>query len=139
LKAFNIQDGLGIKLLTAAGIEPAIVTGRRSRALELRARELGVSRLAQGVADKLEAFNALLAETGLGPEQAACVGDDLPDLPLMARCGLSAAVPEAPQLLRERAHYVTRHAGGRGAVREVCELVLQAQGALGRALGPYLR
>ena len=139
LKAFNIQDGLGIKLLQAADIEVAIVTGRSSRALELRARELGVMRVTQDVADKLAAVTDLLEELGLAPEQAACVGDDLPDLPLLSRCGLAVAVPEAPRWLLDRAHYVTRRAGGRGAVREVCELLLRAQGALPQALERYLR
>ena len=139
LKAFNIQDGLGIKLVQAAGLEVAIVTGRRSHALELRARELGVTRIAQGVVDKLAAFDVLLKELALRPEQAACIGDDLPDLPLISRCGLGVTVPEAPRLLLDRAHYVTRRAGGRGAVRELCELLLDAQGALTGALEPYLR
>jgi len=139
LKAFNIQDGLGIKLLQASGVEVAIVTGRSSRALELRARELGVGRLVQGVQDKLEAFAALLEALSLQPAQTACVGDDLPDLPLIARCGLAVAVPQAPATLRSRAHYVTRRSGGRGAVREVCELLMQAQGTLARAMENYLR
>jgi 3-deoxy-D-manno-octulosonate 8-phosphate phosphatase (KDO 8-P phosphatase) len=139
IKGFNIQDGLGIKLLRTTGIEAAIVSGRSSRALELRARELGVTRVAQGVEDKLAAFGTLLAALALRPEQAACIGDDLPDLPLLSRCGLAITVPDAPQLLLERAHCVTRRAGGRGAVREVCELLLSAQDALPRALAPYLR
>jgi 3-deoxy-D-manno-octulosonate 8-phosphate phosphatase (KDO 8-P phosphatase) len=139
LKAFHIQDGLGIKLLRASGVEVAIVTGRRSQALEQRARELGVERLFQGADDKLTAFSSLLAAQQLQPAQTACMGDDLPDLPLLTRCGLAVAVPDAPEAVRARAHYVTRRAAGRGAVREVCELLMQVQGTLARAIDDYLK
>jgi 3-deoxy-D-manno-octulosonate 8-phosphate phosphatase (KDO 8-P phosphatase) len=139
LKAFHIQDGLGIKLLRASGVQVAIVTGRRSQALAQRARELGVEQLFQGAEDKLAAFSALLAAHRLEPAQTACMGDDLPDLPLLTRCGLALTVPEAPEAIRSRAHYVTRRGGGHGAVREVCELLMQAQGTLARALDDYLR
>lgn len=139
LKAFNIQDGLGIKLLQANGVEVAIVTGRSSPALALRARELGIARMFQGAPDKLDVFGTLLQAAALQPAQVACVGDDLPDLPLLARCGLAVAVPEAPEAVRSRVHYVTRRPGGRGAVREVCELLMQAQGTLTRAMESYLR
>lgn len=138
LKAFNIQDGLGIKMLCGSGVELAIVTGRSSRALELRAENLGIRYLYQGVERKLVAFEQLLRGLGLTPGQAACMGDDLPDLPLLARCALAVTVPDAPDALRARAHYVTRRPGGRGAVREACELILEAQGALQAQLAPYL-
>jgi 3-deoxy-D-manno-octulosonate 8-phosphate phosphatase (KDO 8-P phosphatase) len=137
LKAFNIQDGLGIKMLRSSGVELAIVTGRSSRALELRAENLGIRHLYQGVEHKLAAFERLLRELGLTADQSACMGDDLPDLPLLARCALALTVPEAPDALRTRAHYVTRRGGGRGAVREACELILEAQGALEAQLAPY--
>jgi 3-deoxy-D-manno-octulosonate 8-phosphate phosphatase (KDO 8-P phosphatase) len=139
LKAFNIRDGLGIKMLRSGGVELAIVTGRSSRALELRAENLGIRHLYQGVERKLVAFEQLLGELGLTAGQAACMGDDLPDLPLLARCALAVTVPEAPDALRTRAHYVTRRRGGRGAVREACELILEAQGALHAQLAPYLQ
>jgi 3-deoxy-D-manno-octulosonate 8-phosphate phosphatase (KDO 8-P phosphatase) len=139
LKAFHIHDGLGVKLLRASGVQVAIVTGRRSRALEQRARELGVERLFQGAEDKLAAFSSLLAAQGLEPAQAACMGDDLPDLPLLTRCGLAMTVPEAPEAIRSRVHYITRRGGGRGAVREVCELLMQAQGTLAGAIEDYLK
>jgi 3-deoxy-D-manno-octulosonate 8-phosphate phosphatase (KDO 8-P phosphatase) len=139
LKAFNIQDGLGIKMLREGGVEPAIVTGRSSRALELRAENLGIRHLYQGVERKLGAFEHLLRELGLTAGQAACMGDDLPDVPLLSRCALAVTVPEAPEILRASAHYVTRRPGGRGAVREACELILEAQGALQAQLAPYLQ
>jgi 3-deoxy-D-manno-octulosonate 8-phosphate phosphatase (KDO 8-P phosphatase) len=139
LKAFNIQDGLGVKLLRGAGIEVALITGRRSAALERRAENLGVSRLMQGIEDKLAAFTELAGAVGLTADEIGCVGDDLPDLPLLRRCGLAVAVPEAPVRVRQAAHYVTRAGGGRGAVREVCELILEARGALEAQLAPYLR
>ena len=139
IKAFNIQDGLGVKLLRGSGVEVAIITGRRSAALERRAENLGVSRLMQGIEDKLAAFMQLADALGLTPDRIGCVGDDLPDLPLLRRCALSVAVPAAAQRVRDAAHYVTRAGGGRGAVREVCELILEAQGSLEAQLAPYLR
>jgi 3-deoxy-D-manno-octulosonate 8-phosphate phosphatase (KDO 8-P phosphatase) len=125
-------------MLCGSGVELAIVTGRSSRALELRAESLGIRHLYQGVECKLVAFGQLLRGLGLTPGQTACMGDDLPDLPLLARCALAVTVPEAPDALRARAHYVTRRPGGRGAVREACELILEAQGALQAQLAPYL-
>jgi 3-deoxy-D-manno-octulosonate 8-phosphate phosphatase (KDO 8-P phosphatase) len=138
LKAFNIQDGLGIKMLQAGGVEPVIISGRSSRALELRAENLGIRHLYQGVERKLAAFERLLRDLDLTPGQAACMGDDLPDLPLIERCVLAVAVPEAPDAVRARAHYVTRRLGGRGAVREACELILEAQDRLQAQLAKYL-
>src|SRR5262249_30648423 len=118
LKAFNIQDGLGIKMLQAAGLETAIISGRASAALEQRAQNLAIHHLHQGVEHKLVAFEKLLQGLRLAPGQTACMGDDLPDLALLERCGLAVAVPDAPEVVRARAHYVTRRPGGRGAVRE---------------------
>ena len=138
LKGFNIQDGLGIKMLQGSGLEVAIITGRSSRALEQRVANLAIRHLYQGVEHKLEAFEHLLTALGLKAGQAACVGDDLPDLALLARCGLAVTVPDAPDALHAHAHYVTRRPGGRGAVREVCELILEAQGALQAQIARYL-
>jgi 3-deoxy-D-manno-octulosonate 8-phosphate phosphatase (KDO 8-P phosphatase) len=137
-KAFNIQDGLGIRLLLRSGVRVAIVTGRRSHAVEQRARELGIEPVFQGVDDKRVAFDALLTQQALEPEQIGCMGDDLPDLPLIRRCALGVTVPDAPELVRQHAHYVTRRRGGEGAVREVCELLMEAQGTLSKALRGYL-
>lgn len=139
LKAFNIQDGQGIKMLRQCGVEVALITGRTSRAVELRAANLGIAHLFQGVEDKRVAYAALLQQLGLAPEQSGCMGDDLPDLPLFTRCGFAATVPVAPEALASRAHYVTRATGGHGAVREVCELILRAQGALERAVSAHLQ
>ena len=139
LKAFNIQDGHGIKMLRQYGVEVALITGRKSRAVELRALNLGIAHLYQGAEDKREAHGALLAQLGLATEQSGCMGDDLPDLPLITRCGFAATVPAAPDALKTRAHYVTRAGGGHGAVREVCEFILRAQGALERAISAHLQ
>jgi len=138
LKAFNIQDGLGIKMLQASGVEVAIITGRKSRALELRAENLGIRHLHQSADRKLTAFTDLLRTLNLTAGAVACMGDDLPDLPLFSRCALAVAVPAAPLELRSRAHYVTRQSGGHGAVREVCERIMAAQGTLEEQLKPYL-
>ena len=139
LKGFNIQDGLGLRLLRASGVEVAIITGRTSRAVELRAENLGVTQLFQGVSDKLAVFEQLLARMQLDSSAAAAMGDDLPDLPVLRRCGFAACVPEAPVLVRSHAHYVTHRNGGCGAVREVCELLMSAQGTLEAAMQQYLQ
>lgn len=138
LKAFNVLDGLGLKLLGQAGVELALVSGRRSAAVAARAAELGIAGLHQDVGDKLELFERLRAARGLSPRACGFMGDDLPDLPVLLRCGFAATVPGAPEAIRSRVHYVTRAAGGHGAAREVCELILRAKGALDAALAPYL-
>ncbi|MBK5103560.1 MAG: phenylphosphate carboxylase subunit delta [Burkholderiales bacterium] len=139
LKAFNIQDGHGMKMLRQYGVEVALITARSSRAVELRAANLGIAHLYQGVEDKRGSYAALLAQLGLATAQSGYMGDDLLDLPLITRCGFAATVPAAPQALKQRAHYVTRAHGGHGAVREVCELILRAQGALERAISAHLQ
>ena len=137
-KSFNSLDGHGMKMLRASGVELAIITGRTSRVVELRAGNLGITHLYQGIEDKLEAFRALLAATGLQPEQAAFMGDDVVDLPPMRRAGLAITVPDAPPLVKEHAHYVTQRRGGHGAAREVCELLLHAQGNFDAQMARYL-
>ena len=138
-KRFNSLDGHGLKMLKASGVELAIITGRTSKCVELRARNLGISRLYQGVEDKLAAMQSLLAELKLAPEAAAFMGDDVVDLPVLRRVGLALSVPAAPQVVRDHAHYVSQREAGYGAVREVCELILAAQGTLDAQLAPYLR
>jgi 3-deoxy-D-manno-octulosonate 8-phosphate phosphatase (KDO 8-P phosphatase) len=139
LKAFNIQDGLGLRMLNGSGIPVAIISGRRSKALELRAQNLGVVHVFQGVGDKLAVFEQLLTRLSLTASAAAAIGDDLPDLPVLRRCGLAVCVPEAPGLVREHVHYVTQRAGGRGAVRELCELIMAAQGTLETQLHAFMK
>ena len=139
LKAFNIRDGHGIKMLRQNGVEVALITARSSRAVELRAANLGIAHLYQGVEDKRAAYAALLTRLELAAEQSGYMGDDLLDLPLITRCGFAATVPAAPEALKSRAHYVTRMGGGQGAVREVCEFILRAQGALERAIRAHLQ
>jgi 3-deoxy-D-manno-octulosonate 8-phosphate phosphatase (KDO 8-P phosphatase) len=137
-KAFNVQDGHGIKMLQESGIAIAIITSRSSKLVENRARNLGIEHLYQGVHNKLEAMNGLLQRLGLGLADASYMGDDVIDLPVLLRCGFAVSVPEAPALVRHKAHYVTRAGGGRGAVREFAEFVMHAQGMLDAALARYL-
>lgn len=128
MKAFDVRDGLGMKLLQDAGVALAIITSRRADSVRLRAQDLGIRHLQQGVADKSAAFNTLLAELGLEAQSAAFIGDDLVDLPVMIQCGFAATVADAPAVLKRHADYVTVAAGGRGAVREFCEVIMHSQG-----------
>jgi 3-deoxy-D-manno-octulosonate 8-phosphate phosphatase (KDO 8-P phosphatase) len=138
-KTFNTQDGLGMKLLKASGVQMAIITGRTSNVVKQRSESTGVAHFYQGVDDKLVAFNDLIAKLNIAPQHAAFMGDDIVDMPPMLRCGLALTVPAAPELVKSRAHYVTVKEGGRGAVREVCELIMQAQGTLEAQLAPYFK
>lgn len=128
-KTFHIRDGLGIRLWQRAGGRTGIVTGRASRVVQLRAEELGIGIVRQGVEDKLETTSAILAECGVAWEQTAFVGDDLPDLAVMTRCGVGVAVANAAPEVIEAAAIVTRLPGGQGAVREVIEQLLKARGS----------
>ena len=138
-KSFNSHDGLGMKLLNASGVSMAIITGRTSNVVAKRAENTGISHFYQGVEDKLVAFLDLLERTGLTPEQCAFMGDDVVDLPPMRRCGLAVTVPAAPALVKQHAHIVTVREAGRGAVRELCELIMQAQGTYDEQMGQFLR
>lgn len=129
LKAFHVLDGVGLKMLMKAGVAVAWITGSNAAAVAHRARGLGVARVVQGAEDKLAPWESLRTELGLPPEACAHIGDDLQDLPVFARCGLAVSVPHAPAMVRARAHHVTEREGGSGAVREICELILAAQGA----------
>lgn len=137
-KRFNSLDGHGLKMLKASGVELALITGRTSRCVELRAQNLGIRHLYQGVENKLATMQQLLDQLKLTFDAAAFMGDDVVDLPVLRRTGLALSVPEAPQVVRDHAHYVTRRSAGDGAVREACELILSAQGALDAQLSPYL-
>lgn len=138
MKGFNTLDGHGLKMLAESGVTLAIITGRRSRAVELRAANLGITLLLQGVEDKRQAMQQLLAEHGMDFAEAGYMGDDVVDLPVLRACGFSASVPNGHALVRSHVDHVTQAEAGRGAVREVCELLLAAQGKLESALAPYL-
>jgi len=138
IKAFNSRDGHGMKMLSASGVELAIISARESRCVRLRAENLNISLLYQGEENKLKAFESLVTKLGLDMSSCAYVGDDLIDLPVMTCCGLSICVPSAPALVKKHAHYVTNSEGGHGAVREVCEMIMLAQGTLDDQLEKYL-
>jgi len=130
-KAFSALDGVGLKLLMQAGVTIAWITGSRAPAVMHRARALGIERVIEGAEDKLTPWEALRVELDLPAAACAHIGDDLPDVPVLARCGFAITVPHAPAFVRASAHFVTVHEGGRGAVRELCELILAAQGTPG--------
>jgi 3-deoxy-D-manno-octulosonate 8-phosphate phosphatase (KDO 8-P phosphatase) len=132
-KAFNILDGHGVKMLQAAGVDTAILSGRDSEAVLRRAAELSIRHVVQGASDKLAAFEELLAQSGYRAQACSFMGDDLPDLPVLQRCGFAVAVANAVDAVKAAAHYVTQASGGRGAVREFSDLVLRAQGQLANA------
>jgi 3-deoxy-D-manno-octulosonate 8-phosphate phosphatase (KDO 8-P phosphatase) len=129
LKAFHVRDGAGIVQLRKAGIQVAIISGRNSKAVTTRMNELGVLHVQQGIHDKQAALQELLQTLQLNADCIACVGDDTPDMPMLNLARLAVAVADAHPVVRAAAHYVTQLAGGQGAVREVCDLILQAQAA----------
>jgi YrbI family 3-deoxy-D-manno-octulosonate 8-phosphate phosphatase len=136
-KTFHIRDGLGLRLWARAGLKVGIVTGRASRIVQLRAEELGIAIVRQGVEDKLATAAAILAECGVSWERTAFIGDDLPDLPVVMRCGLGVAVADACPELRAAARLVTTLRGGQGAVREFIERALRARGGWESIVGRY--
>ena len=136
-KTFNVLDGLGIQLLNKTGVQTAIISARLSPIVVKRAADLGISHVHQGIHDKRIGFAKLLESTGFTAEQCGYIGDDVIDLPLFARVGFAVAVPSGHPEVQHRAHYVTKNGGGRGAVREVCDLVMRAQGSYDQALAPY--
>lgn len=139
IKAFNTLDGLGLKLLQEHGVEIAIITGRKAHCVELRAAGLGITHLYQGVHDKRTVMQQLLATTGIDPSAAGYMGDDLVDLPVMTLCGLAAAPGDAHPFVLQHAHYRTQRPGGRGAVRELCDFILEAKGLLDGIQSRYLQ
>ena len=138
LKAFHVLDGHGLKMLAQAGVATGFLSGRKSAAVAARAAELGVADVLQGVEDKRAAFEALLAGRGVPAAEAGYMGDEVVDLPVLRRCGFACAPREAHELARAHAHYIAGAPAGAGAVREVCEFVLRARGALDAALARYL-
>ena len=137
-KAFFSRDGLGLKLLAKSGVKLAIITGRDSPIVTTRAANLGIDLVLQGIEDKRTAMAGLLADAGLDFSAAGYMGDDMIDLPLLKACGFSVTVPDGHALVRQHACYVTQAPAGAGAVREVCELLLRAQGNWERVMAPYL-
>jgi 3-deoxy-D-manno-octulosonate 8-phosphate phosphatase (KDO 8-P phosphatase) len=133
-KMFNVKDGLGIKMLTKAGIKVGIVTGRASKALYHRCDDLGISLIFDRARDKAGILNVITKQTGISAEHIAFVGDDLVDLPLMRKVGLSIAVADAHEMLLQDADMVTAAKGGAGAVREVCEAILKGRGVWEKTL-----
>jgi 3-deoxy-D-manno-octulosonate 8-phosphate phosphatase (KDO 8-P phosphatase) len=132
IKAFHVWDGFAIKVLQRFGIQTAIITGRRSKVVAHRAAELGIEQVHQGRLDKVPAFEALLAHFGLDASRAGMIGDDLPDIPLLERAGFAAMPLDGHPRLQRHVDYIARRRGGRGAVREVAELLLHARGELDR-------
>ncbi|MBI3618295.1 MAG: HAD-IIIA family hydrolase [Candidatus Omnitrophica bacterium] len=128
LKFFDVQDGFGLVLLRQAGIKTAILSARSSPAVTARAEDLKIDKICQDAYPKTSAYERLIRESGCTDEQVCFMGDDLPDLPVLKRVGLAVAVPNAMDELKKNAHYVTTRRGGAGAVREVIELILKAQG-----------
>lgn len=126
-KAFYTQDGFGVRQLLATGIDVVVISGRKSDAVEKRMSELGVTHVIQGCDDKVAALDRIIADLGITPAECAYVGDDIPDLPLLNHVGVSVAVANAVSELRQQCDISTSAAGGHGAVREVCDLVLAAQ------------
>lgn len=139
VKYFNVKDGMATKLLLRKGVDVAFITGRNAREVELRAKDLGVTKVYQNAKKKLPAFEQMLSETGLKPKECVYMGDDLPDLPVMVRAGIAIAVADAHPEVIERAHYVTKAKGGEGAVREVIDLILKAKGLWDEIIDYYLQ
>lgn len=139
IKSFHTLDGHGLKMLQATGVQTAIITGRDAPSVGVRVRQLGIGHYYKGIHDKRAAYAQLLAEAGVEEHECAFIGDDVVDLPVMVRCGLPVAVPEAHRFTLQHAAYVTQKSAGNGAVRELCDLIMQAQGTLEAALQEYVK
>jgi 3-deoxy-D-manno-octulosonate 8-phosphate phosphatase (KDO 8-P phosphatase) len=137
LKRFDASDGLGIKLIQDYGIQVAVISGRKCKALTKRLEDLRITNAYQGVSDKLFVYTELIKELAVPISNTCYVGDDLPDLPILKRCGFSAAPYGSPVYITENVDYVTQRIGGHGAVREICDLILEARGALKTIVNRY--
>jgi 3-deoxy-D-manno-octulosonate 8-phosphate phosphatase (KDO 8-P phosphatase) len=137
-KCFHARDGHGMKLLQQTGVQIAVISGRQSNSVALRMKNLGIEHVFQGHENKRAAFAELMANTGVTKKQCAFIGDDLLDLPIMLKVGLAIAVQDANFAVKERADWCTNLPGGQGAVREVCDLIMQAQGSFPKILDAYL-
>jgi 3-deoxy-D-manno-octulosonate 8-phosphate phosphatase (KDO 8-P phosphatase) len=138
-KGFNAHDGTGISLARLGGLKTGLITKRISDTVALRARDLRLDHVHQGIADKLTVFREILRQEKLSAEQAAYIGDDIIDLPVMQHCGLAIAVPNSRAEVLQAAHFVTKHPGGHGAVRDAVEFILKAQGKLRQVMDSYLQ
>jgi 3-deoxy-D-manno-octulosonate 8-phosphate phosphatase (KDO 8-P phosphatase) len=138
-KAFNSHDGHGMKMLQQSGVDIAIITGRTSKVVEIRMASLGINHVYQGQLDKNVAYNDILEKLSVSSDEIAYVGDDVVDLPVMTKVGLAIAVENAHSMVKQHAHWTTPRAGGRGAARDVCELLMEAQGKLHDKLQSYLK
>ena len=138
VKGFHAHDGAGFSLARLGGIQTGLITKRISETVRLRARDLKIEHVYQGAADKLGAFHEILAKEKLQPEEAAFVGDDIIDLPVMRACGLAIAVADAREDVKDEAHVITDHRGGEGAVRDAIEYILKAQDSLARCVDAYI-
>jgi len=137
-KAFYSRDGLGIKLLQRTGVEVGIITARDSQLVNHRMENLGIEHLYQGRLDKITAFKEMIAKLNVSPEETAYAGDDVVDLPVMKKVGLAIAVQDAHPFVKKHAHWITEHNGGRGAARDICELIMEAQGTLDDQLNAFM-
>jgi YrbI family 3-deoxy-D-manno-octulosonate 8-phosphate phosphatase len=129
IKHFNVKDGLGLRLLMKTGIDVVIISGRKSKTVENRGKDLGIKEVYQDIEDKESLYFKLVKQKGLNRNQVCCMGDDLPDIPMFKQAGFSIAVADAVKEVRDAADFITMNKGGNGAVREVCELILKSQGA----------
>lgn len=137
IKTFDVKDGHGIKMLQKAGIEVGIISGRSSKVVNIRADELGIEILYQGITNKALPYAEIVAQRGLRDDEIAYVGDDVVDLPILRRAGFAVATADSVEDIRPYVHYVTNRSGGRGAVREVCDLILKARGDWQAVMGGY--
>jgi len=137
-KAFNSQDGHGMKMLQQSGVVVGIITGRTSDVVMHRMKNLGITHVYQGKLEKLPAYEELVDKLSLKAEQVAYVGDDVVDLPIMIRVGLAITVPNAHELTKQHSHWITTKKAGAGAAREICELIMKAQGTYDQAMAKYL-
>lgn len=139
VKSFHTLDGHGLKMLQSSGVQTAIITGRDAPSVGLRVKQLGINYYYKGIHDKKAAYADLRAQAGVEEHECAFIGDDVVDLPVMVRCGLPVAVPEAHDFVLRHAVYITKKPAGKGAVRELCDLIMQAHGTLQPALEEYVR
>jgi 3-deoxy-D-manno-octulosonate 8-phosphate phosphatase (KDO 8-P phosphatase) len=138
MRGFHIHDGMGIKLLQKAGMEVAIISSKKSEGVEKRIKELGITHAYLGQENKLPAYEELKQKLQLSDQEIAYMGDDLPDLPLLKRAGFAITVKNAPEIIKQHADYISKIKPGKGAVREVCEFILEAQDKLQSVLQSYL-